>query len=307
MTPNILHHNVPVRPDRKPAIAGVVVLYHPPEEVLENIRSYLGQVDVLFVVDNSEAARPGFTDQLTGSGKIVYIANGQNLGVAQALNIGASLALEHGCDFLLTMDQDSWATPDMVDILLDCLGSSAGKPVGIISPFHATRPDEHHAGKEDCLDILTVMTSGNLLNLEAYRIVGPFMDPLFIDFIDIEYCLRLRKNGFRVMLANRAILRHQVGNKLKFRLFSRDLYLTSHDALRKYYKTRNRFIVSARYKAEFPKFCRADRTRFILELLRLLFFERDRIKKLSMMWKGYTDYRHGRWGKFQSDNGVQPR
>jgi len=305
MTQNFLYKDTPPSPDRKFFIAGVVVLYHPTDEVLENIRSYLEQVDILFAVDNSETVRPELAGQLTGTGKVVYIANRQNPGVARGLNIGAQLALERGCDLLLTMDQDSSATPGMVGIMLDCLERIDIQSVGIISPFHATRPGEQPSGKEDCRDVLTVMTSGNLLNLQAYRTVGPFLDTLFIDFIDIEYCLRLQKNGFRVIRANRAVLRHQVGTRMQFSFFSRDVYLTSHDALRKYYKTRNRFFVVDRYKTDYPGFCRADRIRFVLELLRLLLFEPEKMKKLSMMYKGYTDYRRGKLGKFKADNGVE--
>ncbi|MEI8356442.1 MAG: glycosyltransferase, partial [Deltaproteobacteria bacterium] len=261
----------------------------------------------LFAVDNSETVNQRFADRLTDAGKVIYVANRQNMGVARGLNIGAQLALEHGCDFLLTMDQDSRATPGLVGMMLDCLGRIDIQSVGIISPFHATRPGEQPEGKELYQDLLTVMTSGNLLQLKAYKTVGPFMDELFIDFIDIEYCLRLQKAGFRVILANRAILRHQVGTKMKFSFFSRALYLTSHDPLRKYYKTRNRFFVRERYKTAYPRFCRADRLRFLLELLRLLLFEREKIKKISMIFKGYRDYRRGKLGKFKADNGVEPR
>ncbi len=307
MTQKCFCQDIPAAPDRKLSIAGVVVLYHPTDDVLENIRSYLEQVDILFAVDNSESVRPELKEQLTETGKVVYIANHENQGIARGLNIGAQLAIERGCNFLLTMDQDSSAAPGMVGKMLDCLGSIDSRPVGIISPFHATRPGEQPSGKEDCREVLTAMTSGNLLNLQAYETVGPFLDILFIDFIDIEYCLRLQKAGFRVILATRALLQHQVGTKIKFSVFSKDVYLTSHDALRKYYKTRNRFFVADRYKTAYPRFCRADRIRFVLELLRLLLFEREKMQKLSMMYKGYADYRRGKLGKFKADNGVELR
>jgi rhamnosyltransferase len=85
---------------------------------------------------------------------------------------------------------------------------------------------------------------------------------------------------------------------MKFSLFFKELYLTSHTPLRKYYKTRNRFFVADRYKKVFPAFCRADRVRFCLELLRLLFFEKNKKEKLYMLRKGYVDYRRGRLGRF---------
>ena len=35
-------------------IAGVIILYNPEQDVFNNIVSYLGALDCLFVVDNSE-------------------------------------------------------------------------------------------------------------------------------------------------------------------------------------------------------------------------------------------------------------
>ena len=35
-------------------VAGVVVLYHPDESVLENIKTYIDDIDLLFAVDNSD-------------------------------------------------------------------------------------------------------------------------------------------------------------------------------------------------------------------------------------------------------------
>ena len=288
---------------RKCRTAGVVVLYRPGEDFEENIASYVGQVDILFAVDNSEHDTARTAERLRQLGNVVHVINGLNLGVARALNMGAQMALEQGCDFLLTMDQDSRATPGMVETMLACFRSFEPGSVGIVAPFHATRPGEKPGGSTDFQEVPAAMTSGNLLSLPAYEAVGPFMDELFVDFVDIEYCLRLRARGFRVIRANHAVLEHRVGTIMKFRVFSKDLYLTSHAALRKYYKTRNRFFVANRYGTAFPAFCRADRIRFGLELLRLLFFESDKMQKLSMMRKGYADYRRGRLGRYDREAG----
>ncbi len=304
MTP--LHEHTPClagHGGRKYRIAGVVVLFRPGEDLAANIASYLGQVDILFVVDNSDHETARTSALLRELGNVVYVANERNLGVARALNMGAQMALDRGCDFLLTMDQDSKAAQGMVEKMLACLGSFKPDSIGIVAPFHATRPGEKPDGKAECLEVPVAMTSGNLLNLQAYKIVGPFMDELFVDFVDIEYCLRLRAGGFGIIRANRAVLEHRVGNIMKFRLFSKDLYLTSHASLRKYYKTRNRFFVADRYKTVFPAFRRADRIRFGLELLRLLLFESGKMEKLSMMCRGYADYRRGRMGRYDAEAG----
>lgn len=39
-------------------LAGVVTLYHPDDEVLGNIESYLSSLEVLYVMDNTETPDP---------------------------------------------------------------------------------------------------------------------------------------------------------------------------------------------------------------------------------------------------------
>jgi len=38
-------------------IAGVIVLYNPNEEVIDNIKSYLEDIEILYAVDNSETKK----------------------------------------------------------------------------------------------------------------------------------------------------------------------------------------------------------------------------------------------------------
>lgn len=274
-------------------IAAVVVLYRPGLEVVENIRSWAWQVENVYAVDNSETSDPSFGAWLTDLQNVTYISQGENLGIARALNIGAERAIEQGYDFLLTMDQDSVAAADMVALMLECLDDRNVVRVGIVSPFHVTKSG-HLPGKEVCQDVMTPMTSGCLLNLAAYRAVGPFRDDFFIDFVDNEYCLRLRKNGFDVCRANLARLEHSVGDTKKYGPF----IATNHSPLRRYYKTRNRFMVFHDYVRDFPGHCIFDMVRLAKEIASIILFEEEKLSKLSMMRRGWRDYRKRRFGKY---------
>jgi rhamnosyltransferase len=274
-------------------IAAVVVLYHPVPEAVANIGSWAGQVDAIYVVDNSEGDSAPVVCAIAALEKVVLIRNRQNVGIAHALNIGAGKAIEEGYDYLLTMDQDSVATPDMVTRMLVCLDSLNTLRIGILSPFHVTKSG-HLPGQETCQDVMTPMTSGCLLNLAAYRDVGPFRDDLFIDFVDNEYCLRLRKHGFRVCRANLARLEHSVGNTIKHGPF----IATNHSPLRRYYKTRNRFWVFREYVSDFPGHCLFDLVRLVKEIASIVLFESEKLNKLQMMWRGWCDFRQGKSGHY---------
>jgi len=163
----------------------------------------------------------------------------------------------------------------------------------MMSPFHVTKSG-HRPGTEPCEDVMTPMTSGCLLNLRAYLEVGPFLDGLFIDFVDNEYCLRLRTRGFAVLRANGARLKHSVGDTRKYGPF----IATNHSPLRRYYKTRNRFLVFTHYFRHFPGHCLFDLVRLAKEIGSIVLFEGEKLAKLRMMWRGWCDFLRGRYGRY---------
>ncbi len=280
-------------------ISGVVVLYNPEKNVITNIQSYIHQVDILYAVDNSEEINPSIIEQIKKIKKVVYISNGDNCGVAKALNVGAEKSIEQGGELLLTMDQDSKATPDMVAKMLECIKGNKVSSIGLIAPFHLYKKTLKMPKGEPCQKVLTVMTSGNLLSLNAYKKVGPFMDPLFIDHVDHEYCLRLNLNGFRVIQANNVILEHHLGSVSSCKLLFHELDFIVHDHIRFYYKTRNGFYVANKYKKIYPEFYRRFLKLFIKDIVKVFLLKNDRLKNLQMIIRGYKDFRKGILGSLE--------
>ena len=64
-------------------LAGVVVVYNPGDGVLNSINSYIDDLDILYVVDNSSFDNT----KLFNNDKIKYIPNMDNMGIAKALNV----------------------------------------------------------------------------------------------------------------------------------------------------------------------------------------------------------------------------
>ena len=62
-------------------------------------------------------------------------------------------------------------------------------------------------------DVSIVITSGALYNLKAYPKIDPFRDDFFIDYVDIEYCLRAKQNGYNIVVNCNARLYHRLGNQ----------------------------------------------------------------------------------------------
>lgn len=272
-------------------IAAVVVLYHPDASVLENIGTIIDQVAVLYVVDNSETSAQDACTQLAVYTNVSVIHSNGNIGIARALNLAAERALSGGYSFLLTLDQDSRPCPGMIEALGACHASG----VGLVAPRLLRGAERGRFSGAMCQPVLTAMTSGSLLNLAAYIQAGPFRDDFFIDFVDIEYCLRLHNAGCSVLMAENAMLEHHVGTRIAL---GAHLSVTTHSPVRKYYKTRNRLQVWREYASMFPGYIWRDRFRFVLELLRLLLFEPEKGAKLCMMRRGWLDFNKGRFGKY---------
>jgi rhamnosyltransferase len=127
--------------------------------------------------------------------------------------------------------------------------------------------------------------------------VGPFLDELFVDQVDNEFCLRLHVAGFSVLEAGEAILAHRVGNLRRHRL-PLPMYTSNHSPVRRYYITRNRFYVGRMYRDQFPEYRRFELRQLAKEVLKILLYERQKLSKLHMMALGFRDYRRARLGPY---------
>lgn len=281
-----------------PKIAAVVVLYYPELSVLENINSYIDQVDKLFAVDNSDKVNDTLKEKIQNLHKSEYISNQTNIGIAAALNIGIKKANDGGFEYLLTMDQDSEAPPSMISKLMECF--AIDNKIAIVSPFlhHPKGRNVAYTIDKPCEQVVTVWTSGNLIKLNIIKSIGGFKEELFIDYVDHEFCLRLNQMGFKVYVCKNTILKHNLGKIEEVNLIFRKVYPTNHSAIRLYYRARNRFYVKQKYKKVSPKFFKQDNKDFWKSFLKVILFEKNKLKKVKYFVKGYLDFKKNIFGKY---------
>lgn len=284
--------------NQKLKIAATVILYNPGPNVINNIGSYTNWVEIIYAIDNSEKENRVLTKEIADIPRVKYIRAGMNSGIAKAINIAAQTALQENYDLLLTMDQDSKARPKMIANMLAILNYVDITEIGIISPWHITDPDKTPASERLYDEVQTVMTSGNLLNLNAYKESGPFNEQLFIDCVDHDYCLRLIRQGYKVIRSNNAELEHTLGKQTFHKLFGKTKVTNNHPPLRRYYITRNRLYLMAKYKADFPEYYKASKQELIKEFKYIILFEKNKLSKIKMMFKGFLDYKKGKMGKY---------
>lgn len=276
-------------------LAGVVVWYNPSKKDIKNIDSYIKAVDKLYIVDNSENGSN--ESKIPNSKKVEYIYKNENLGIAKALNIACYKAIKEKYKFILTMDQDSCFKSNDVDKMKTKISSLDLSKIGIISPWHKTKL-KLEKPKEEIDYPLDVMTSGNILNLDIFQKIGGFKEFLFIDGVDIEYCLNLKKNGYKVMRINSIELRHDLGDIFYRNFLGKEFMCDNHNYLRIYYMTRNYRYIRKEYRNIAPEFC--DILVKIKGLIfKIVFYEKDKFRKLRSIVFGIYDYKHNNYGKYQ--------
>lgn len=282
-------------------ICGVVILYNPiSDEVVTNIRSYLENVEKLVVVNNSDKFDPDLESVIAAEPKIVYIDNKSNLGIARALNIGCAMARQNNFEWVLTMDQDSFFENENLKRLIAAARYfSQDKSISIISPVHEIQTSKKKQLIAGYKEIKFCMTSGNLLNLEVWGNVGGFKEKYFIDYVDQEFCCRVRKRGFKILECKNSILQHRLGEAKKYTFLTKSLTYTNHNYIRRYYIIRNRLDTIKNYFFFDPTFCSKELYGSMAEIVKVLLFEKDKARKVRAYFLGIRDFIIGRFGKFK--------
>lgn len=292
-------------------LCGVVVTYHPDEAVLGNVRAMAAECGCVIVADNgsSLAAR----EALGPVPGVELMALGTNLGVAAALNKAAQRAMESGCRWIVAFDQDSKPQPGMVAALR---ATQARDPrAAVIVPRiieeggrgpnyrwvrkHPRLPclfQRVECGEADLPAVTMAVTSGSLIELESWRQLGGFEESLFIDYVDIDYCLKAVRAGKTVAVSAGAKLDHRLGARQTGVLLGHEFRPTHHAAFRHYYIARNRIRMWRRHAFAVPHWALFDLCFAVYNAARVVAFEPEKWTKMKAMLLGTWDGLKGRTG-----------
>jgi len=198
----------------------------------DNIKSYLKcqlpQLQVLPV-----QARP----------VIELLENQQNLGYAGGNNVGIHYALKHGADYVFILNNDTTVEPDLLDKLVTIAESDP--QVGIVGPairegdgrvayygkISWLKPELKHSYTLPTssypharLNLAKVIhTQGStlrrgeyvigaamLIKKEVLKKIEGFDEVYFLYFEDADLCLRAQLAGYKLKIAPKAMISHQV-------------------------------------------------------------------------------------------------
>lgn len=289
-------------------VAAIIVSYNPDNNLSDSVNLLINQVEKIIIVDNNseeEKIQNIKSIKNIDKEKIEIILNKENLGIATALNIGIKEALKQGYKWILTMDQDSKVSPNMIQRMFTVYNQINEEERKNILSIFPNFVDERVQSIEENSNMKTYeyvdadITSGNLLKAEVFEKVGFFDDSLFIDLVDTDFCMRLNEKNIKMIKVRDAILYHSIGEGQRVKGIFGSFNTSNHSALRRYYMTRNRFYTWEKYKHLNSFTLNRDKMLFKKEFVKIVLGEKDKVNKIKMVFRGYKDYKNGIRGKLK--------
>ena len=273
-------------------IAGVVILYNPSIIVIDNIKTYVNDLDVLYVVLNSKINNNSIYRYIKNEEKIHVIKHNENEGIAKSLNEVLKL-VENKYIWLLTMDQDSAFASDTVYDYLSIVNDVDESIVyGITSKITCNQIIKS-SDKYDYID--RCITSGMIVNVNIAIESGGFCEDLFIDEVDYEFCYRVNDKGYGLVRYPHKIMQHFIGNEKTYSILGYKFASDNESYFRLYYIYRNCLYVMREYPHTRKKYMWA----LLKRTIKIIIAEDDKMRKIKYILKGIKAFFFNKMGKLQ--------
>lgn len=280
----------------------------PDERLRDVVAAAWRQCAHVIVVDNTPEPLPGASALLDPAPGLTIVRSGENIGLAAALNRGIGRA-DPGADSLLLLDQDSAVPDGLVSVLRSLL--DADPAIGIATPApwdEATGRylDPRTSRRPEVADLPVAITSGMVIRRSALSDVGPLRSDFFVDCVDQDLCLRMRRHGWRVVQDRRVLLPHSLGDTRWHGWGPLRLRATHHPTWRLYWVARNGVILAREnWRAE-PAWSAVSLGLLLYWAVTILLFEPPRRPRLRALVRGALDGRAGRLDPARLPRGANP-
>lgn len=212
----------------------------------------------IIIVDNNSLDNSVDILKQKYSNKIKLIELKENLGFSVANNVGIELAIKNNCDYILLLNNDTIINKDMITTMVnasddkkyvvspkiyyysnkDIIWSAGGKidwNKGMTIQYGMGEEDSCAVNKKYEIDFATGCCM--LIPTTVIKTIGLLSDEYFLYYEDTDYCVRIRRAGFKIIYEPKAVMYHRVsastgGTKSP-------LYI--------YYMTRNRLIFNKKF------------------------------------------------------------
>ena len=275
-------------------ICCLIITYYPDENLYSLIDIIADQVNKIIIVDNnSQGNALDIILRISDNDKVQIIRNSQNIGIAKGLNQGLLLAIDQKYAWVLTFDQDSKPFNNIVETISEVYSlypdNNIIGAIGINYDNKNSKDNYRRFGNLNYCVKDYLITSGCLLSTNAFLKIGGFREDFFIDNVDMEYSLRLKKYGRISLLTKKTGMDHKAGQPIKKKLFGLTVISSNHNRNRRYFMARNNMVLTKEYAFSFPYFIAKLNYFFILSLLQIILVDDDKSGKILTSIRGILD------------------
>lgn len=286
----------------------IVVTYHPEEAALRLLINTLRESSArVILADNTPQGLSPVVAALAGDIELIDMHG--NAGIAAAQNAGIRAAVAQGAEVLAFFDQDSRPDEELLPSLVAALGLP---PRGIAAPV--------------CIDVRTgaeyppyrfnrwgwarptpaarlsvpveadlIISSGSVAAVEVFSRAGLMDEDFFIDYVDLEWCIRCRQAGISIRVLPSVTMPHAIGNQV---IETGPLTTFVHNPVRCYYRLRNALLLIRLRHVPRLYVLHEVGAALVHHLLQWR-HSQDRRQHLRFGWRGLVDGLRGVRGKFE--------
>lgn len=279
-----------------------IVTYNPSiERLIENLNAIAHQVERVILFDNCSNNLNSIEKILVNYENVNIIRSNENIGLASALNRICQISFENNIEWIILLDQDTVCGNDFIKIYrkYEMLPQAA-----ILCPimFDKRRRIYIDKNNNDYEEVHECIQSGALYNVKILDEVGYFDDWYFIDYIDYDYCMSIKRKGYKIFQISSLLIDQEASTieknhfsqylmKLakitKIQLFAKLSYRPIVGNLRSYYTARNRVYYI--YKNKDMLNVKREIFRAHLENFRNIIRVKDHMGTLKAIVKGVKD------------------
>lgn len=283
-------------------ICAIIVTFNIGEKFLENYLTVENQVEKIIIIDNNsnKETKKVLNEIELKNPRVKVIYNLENFGLAKAQNIGLEYIKKYKYDWILLLDNDTKLSLNYtINMLREYEALDNKEHVGMLVPnvkelqiekenkfiIYKNGVIKRKKMKEKILsDILVAIASGSLIKVEVLNKIGFMKEDFFIDFIDIEFSLRMNSLEYKIIGIKNAEIYHNLGNRTR-----KLVYLNNHSPIRRYYLYRNRIKVWKEYFKDFPIYVIYEFFVSIIEFIKIICLEKSKKENFINIIRGIKD------------------
>lgn len=232
-------------------VAIIIAFYPDKNQLISNIEKLILDVDQLLIYRNSAIdIESDFIDRYKE--KIFFLGTEKNDGIGKALNAGVYWAKSNNFSHILTLDQDSYfEVGHLLQFRKFIEGTKDYENAGVFVPNFINKGNLCMPLATSPLEVSNGITSGSIIPISIFSIVGGFNNFLFIDGVDNEFCYRIRKiHGMKTIMIPTIHLIHELGHHKKS-IFG--FTTLNYSSFRTFYIVRNHILLWRKYPKYYSK------------------------------------------------------